>query len=101
MKRFVTVGMLSLVYTSRHDDVFFAQLEYKLEQERWQRSELERGRRKVEGESRSSQQSLGEMEKSRSGLEELIKRSEANWCHQGVKVKHNTPLEKRHHLALC
>lgn len=69
-------------------DVFYAQLEHKLEQERRQRSEQEKGRRRVESDTWSSQQSLGEMEKSWSGLEELIKRSAANCCHQEVKVKY-------------
>lgn len=66
-----------------HHNVFCAQLEYRLEQERRQRSESEKGRRKLEGDGRSTQPSLGEMEKNRSGLEELIKRSErrANRCH--------------------
>lgn len=55
--------------------VVCAQLEYRLEQERRQRGELEKSRRRLEGDSRSTQESLGEMEKNRSGLEDLIKRS--------------------------
>lgn len=51
------------------------QLEYQLKQERRQRGELEKSRRRLEGDSRSTQESLGEMEKMRSGLEDLIKRS--------------------------
>lgn len=55
-------------------DVTDVQLEYQLDQERRQRGELEKSRRKLEGDSRSTQESLGEMEKMRSGLEDLIKR---------------------------
>lgn len=51
------------------------QLEYQLEQERRQRGELEKSRRRLEGDSRSTHESLGEMEKTRSGLEDLLKRS--------------------------
>lgn len=56
--------------------VVCVQLEYRLEQERRQRGEVEKGRRKLEGDSRSTQEC--EMEKNRSGLEELIKRSKTS-----------------------
>ena len=49
-----------------------AQLEFHLEQ--LQRGQLEKKGRKMEGESRSTQENLGEIEKMRSGLEDLIKR---------------------------
>lgn len=87
---FITLATLSSYFVldffflpHLHHNVFCAQLEYRLEQERRQRSESEKGRRKLEGDGRSTQPSLGEMEKNRSGLEELIKRSErhANRCH--------------------
>lgn len=51
------------------------QLEYLLERERRQRGGLENSRRKLEGDLASVPKSLREMEKNRSGLEELIKRS--------------------------
>lgn len=49
-------------------------MEYLLEQERRQRGELEKGRRKLEGDSRSTLESLTEMERMRSSLEELMKK---------------------------
>lgn len=52
------------------------QLEYQLEQERRQRGDWDKSGRKLGGDSRSTQESLGEMEKNWSGLEDLIKRSE-------------------------
>lgn len=63
-----------------------AQLEYQLEQERHQRAELEKSRRRLEGDSRSSQDSLGEMEKMRNGLEDLIKRSVKDALHAYSKL---------------
>lgn len=63
-----------------------AQLEYQLEQERHQRAELEKSRRRLEGDSRSSQDSLGEMEKMRNGLEDLIKRSVKDALHAYIKL---------------
>lgn len=52
------------------------QLEYLLEQERSQRGGLEKGRRRLEGELMSVPKSLREMEKNKSGLEELVQRSD-------------------------
>jgi len=50
------------------------QLEQQLEQERQQRGEVERSRRRLEGDSRSTLETLGEMEKRRGGLEDVLKR---------------------------
>lgn len=87
LSSYFVLGLL-LFLPHLHHNVFCAQLEYRLEQERRQRSETEKGRRKLEGDGRSTQLSLGEMEKNRSGLEELIKRSErrANRCHRPQSV---------------
>lgn len=54
--------------------VVCVQLEYRLQQERYQRGELERSRRKLEGDGQSTQESLAKLEKMKSGLEDLIKR---------------------------
>lgn len=51
-----------------------AQLEYQLEQERKQRTELERSRRKLEGDSKNTMENLSELGKMRANLEELIKK---------------------------
>ena len=51
-----------------------AQLEHRLELERQQRGEVEKSRRRLEGDSLSTLESLGEMEKRRGGLEDILKR---------------------------
>lgn len=51
-----------------------SQLEYQLEQERKQRTELERNRRKLEGDSKNTMENLSDLGKMRVNLEELIKK---------------------------
>lgn len=54
------------------------QLEYLLDQERRQGGGLEKGRRRLEGDLMSVPKSLREMEKNKSGLEELVRRSDTH-----------------------
>lgn len=49
-------------------------MEYQLEQEKRQRSELEKSRRKLEGDSKNTMENLSELGKMRANLEELIKK---------------------------
>lgn len=55
-------------------DVCVCQLAYQLEQERKQRTELERSRRKLEGDSKNTMENFSELGKMRANLEELIKK---------------------------
>lgn len=54
------------------------QLEYLLDQERRQRSGLEKGRKRLEADLMSVPKSLREMEKNKTGLQELVKRSDTH-----------------------
>lgn len=49
-------------------------MEYQLEQESKQRGELERSRRKLEGDSKNTMENLTELGRMRASLEELIKK---------------------------
>lgn len=49
-------------------------MEYKLEQERKQCTELEKSRKKLEGDSKNTMENLSELGKMRANLEELIKK---------------------------
>lgn len=66
----------------KYPNLLFAgcvQLEYLLDRERRQRGGgPENSRRKLEGDLASVPKSLREMEKNRSGLEELVKRSDTH-----------------------
>ncbi|TNN50617.1 Myosin-1B [Liparis tanakae] len=62
-------------------------LEYQLEQERSQRGDWEKSRRKLGGDTRSTQESLGEMEKNWSGLEDLIKRKDTEISSTSSKLE--------------
>lgn len=73
---FKTFELYNIVFYVLASHAWFVfQLEFQLEQERYQRGELEKSRRKLEGDGRSTQESLAQSGKMRSGLEELIKRS--------------------------
>lgn len=54
------------------------QLEYLLDQEGHQHSRLEKARRRLEGDLLSVPKSVREMESNKSGLEELVKRSDTH-----------------------
>lgn len=100
--------MWSLYFTSwPTSHVVCVQLEYRLEQERRQCGELEKSRRKLEGDSRSTQESLGKMEKNRSGLEDLLKRSKTDthahtlWSHRFCSISVILSLQNKmeHHFT--